>query len=103
MPVTGLTISAASARTADAQNAFAEPESTTTTAAAADLPRFVRVLQRGPGDLVRFEFAIGWPDLSAELVLPQAAFASFCDSQKATLLPAGETSPTPGLAEEDSA
>ena len=40
--------------------------------------RFVRVLQRGPGDLVRFEFAIGWPDLSVELVLPSPSFDAFC-------------------------
>jgi phenol/toluene 2-monooxygenase (NADH) P0/A0 len=27
---------------------------------------------------VRFDFAIGWPDVCVELVLPQAAFDEFC-------------------------
>ncbi len=73
--------------------------------AAADLPRYVRVLQRGPGDLVRFEFAIGWPDLSSELVLPEAAFTAFCATQKAGLLPEGEPEggahSAPGLIDEE--
>jgi phenol/toluene 2-monooxygenase (NADH) P0/A0 len=27
---------------------------------------------------VAFEFAIGWPELSVDLLLPSAAFAEFC-------------------------
>ncbi len=40
--------------------------------------KFVRVVQRYPNGLVRFDFAVGWPDLSCELVLPQAMFDDFC-------------------------
>jgi phenol hydroxylase P0 protein len=40
--------------------------------------KFVRVIERHPNGLVRFEFAVGWPDLSCELVLPQADFDEFC-------------------------
>jgi len=40
--------------------------------------RYVRVIEQGANDLVRFEFAVGWPDLSCELVLPLAAFDEFC-------------------------
>ncbi len=58
--------------------------------------RFVRVLRRGPGDLVRFEFAIGWPDLSVELVLPSASFDAFCAREHTLPWPA-ESSAEPGL------
>ncbi len=58
--------------------------------------RFVRVLQRGPGDLVRFEFAIGWPDLSVELVLPSPSFDAFC-LREHTLPWPDDTSAEPGL------
>lgn len=57
--------------------------------ASAALPRYVRVLRRGPGDLVVFEFAIGWPDLCAELVMPQQAFEDFVAAQAATVLTEG--------------
>jgi len=53
----------------------ASPAGATTTGA---LPRFVRVLQRRADGLVSFEFAIGWPELSVELLLPRAAFDTFC-------------------------
>ena len=52
--------------------------------AALDLPacdtrrRFVRVLEQRADGLVAFEFAIGWPELSVELLLPAPAFAEFC-------------------------
>lgn len=59
-----------------------------TALSAATARRFVRVLQRGPGDLVRFEFAIGWPDLCAELVLPSAAFDAFCARENTLPWPA---------------
>jgi phenol/toluene 2-monooxygenase (NADH) P0/A0 len=41
-------------------------------------PKYVRVLDRRTDGLVSFEFAIGWPDLSVELLLPDAAFTEFC-------------------------
>lgn len=48
--------------------------------------RFVRVLQRRSNGLVEFEFSIGWPDLSVELMLPEREFADFCVAQKARML-----------------
>ncbi|GLS15596.1 MULTISPECIES: phenol hydroxylase subunit [Hydrogenophaga] len=44
--------------------------------------RFVRVLERLPGGLVSFEFAIGWPELAVELLLPTAAFDTFCQAHQ---------------------
>ncbi len=44
-----------------------------------DLTRkYVCVREVGADGNVRFDFAIGWPELSVELVLPQAAFDEFC-------------------------
>lgn len=40
--------------------------------------RFVRVIEERPDGLVAFEFAIGWPELAVELMLPAPAFAAFC-------------------------
>lgn len=40
--------------------------------------RYVRVLERRADGLVSFEFAIGWPELVVELMLPSAAFDEFC-------------------------
>lgn len=40
--------------------------------------RYVKVLERMPDGLVSFEFAIGWPELSVELLLPPQAFEEFC-------------------------
>ena len=48
--------------------------------------RFVRVLQRRSNGLVEFEFSIGWPELSVELMLPERDFADFCVVQKAQVL-----------------
>jgi phenol hydroxylase P0 protein len=46
---------------------------------AVDLARkYVCVRNVGADGNVRFDFAIGWPDLCIELVLPQAAFDEFC-------------------------
>lgn len=50
--------------------------------------RFVRVLQRRSNGLVEFEFSIGWPELSVELMLPEADFEAFCSVQKARRLDA---------------
>jgi phenol hydroxylase P0 protein len=35
---------------------------------------------------VCFEFAIGWPELFVDLMLPRAAFDDFCLRQKVQLL-----------------
>lgn len=40
--------------------------------------RFVRVLEERADGMVFFEFAIGWPDLAVELLLPAPAFEAFC-------------------------
>ena len=40
--------------------------------------RFVRVKEVRSDGLVCFEFAIGWPELFVDLMLPQAAFDDFC-------------------------
>ena len=44
--------------------------------------RFVRVIDTRPDGLVAFEFAIGWPDLAVELLLPAQAFADFCATHR---------------------
>jgi len=44
--------------------------------------RFVRVLEQQPDGLVAFEFAIGWPELAVELLLPAPAFAAFCAANR---------------------
>jgi phenol/toluene 2-monooxygenase (NADH) P0/A0 len=41
--------------------------------------RFVRVTAHRADGLGAFEFAIGWPELSVDLLLPTAAFADFCE------------------------
>jgi phenol hydroxylase P0 protein len=48
--------------------------------------RFVRVLDERDDGLVAFEFAIGWPELAVELLLPAPAFAEFCAAQGAQRL-----------------
>lgn len=40
--------------------------------------RYVRITQRQPNGLVAFEFSVGWPDMSVELVLPEPLFEEFC-------------------------
>jgi phenol hydroxylase P0 protein len=47
--------------------------------------RFVRITRECHG-FVEFDFAIGWPDLSVELVLPRAAFDDFCRRNAVTFL-----------------
>ncbi len=47
--------------------------------------RFVRVLGEREG-FVEFEFAMGEPELMAELVMPRAAFETFCRVQQVEFL-----------------
>lgn len=47
-----------------------------------NLPRYVRVRSEPDATFVEFDFAIGFPDLFVELVLPQAAFTAFCDNNR---------------------
>jgi len=46
------------------------------------MPRYVRVRSEPDAAFVEFDFAIGYPDLFVELVLPKTAFASFCASNR---------------------
>lgn len=48
--------------------------------------KFVRITERRADGLVAFEFAIGWPDLALELLLPSAAFDDFCATQRVQML-----------------
>ncbi len=48
--------------------------------------KFVRIRQVRADGLVCFEFAIGWPELFVDLMLPRAAFDDFCVRQKVQLL-----------------
>jgi phenol hydroxylase P0 protein len=50
--------------------------------------RFVRVLEQRADGMVFFEFAIGWPDLAVELLLPAPAFAEFCAANRVQRLDA---------------
>lgn len=43
--------------------------------------KFVRIKQVRADGLVCFEFAIGWPELFVDLMLPQVAFDDFCVQQ----------------------
>ena len=47
---------------------------------------FVRVTGEQAGRFVEFEFAIGDPDLSIEMILPHRAFDEFCARHSATRL-----------------
>jgi phenol/toluene 2-monooxygenase (NADH) P0/A0 len=44
----------------------------------AGLPCWVRVRERRAGGFVEFDLSIGDPMLSVELILPEAAFETFC-------------------------
>ena len=47
-----------------------------------ELKRYVRVRRLVNGKFVEFDFAIGDPTLYVELILPKAAFDSFCKHNK---------------------
>jgi phenol/toluene 2-monooxygenase (NADH) P0/A0 len=54
--------------------------------------KYVRVQERHPNGLVKFEFAVGWPDLCCELVLPTSLFDDFCQQHRVEFLTGpGET------------
>ena len=61
------------------------PDAPDAPAASADVDvkrKFVRVIDERADGLVAFEFAIGWPELSVELLLPAAAFTEFCTTNR---------------------
>jgi phenol hydroxylase P0 protein len=50
--------------------------------------KYVCVRDVGLEGNVRFDFAIGWPELCVELVLPKAAFDEFCSHNQVEEMPA---------------
>jgi phenol hydroxylase P0 protein len=48
--------------------------------------KFVRVTSPENSEFVHFEFAIGWPDLSAELTLKRDQFEEFCKKHQVEFL-----------------
>lgn len=55
--------------------------------AGVDLSRkFVRVIEHRKDGFVEFEFALGDPELFAEMLLPSAAYESFCQSNAVIVL-----------------
>lgn len=50
--------------------------------------KFVRLIEVRDNGLVSFEFSIGWPELSVELMLPAPAFAEFCARERVQRLDA---------------
>ncbi len=48
--------------------------------------KFVRLIERRPDGFVEFEFAIGEPELYAEMLLPAEAYEAFCEANHVTLL-----------------
>jgi len=66
-------------------------DSTETPSGFDPMRRYVRVLETGADGFVSFEFAIGWPDLAVELLLPVAAFEEFCATHRVTRLAATAT------------
>lgn len=70
-------------------------------APAIDLSRkFVRLTERRPDGFVEFEFAIGDPELYAEMLLPAAAYESFCQVNDVTFLGPREEGPVEEGAED---
>ena len=55
--------------------------------------KFVRVMRTLPNGLIEFEFAIGDPDIAAELVMPKAAFDEFCAANQVELLTSEKDAP----------
>ena len=57
--------------------------------------KFVRVTSPPDSEFVHFEFAIGWPDLSAELTLKRDQFEEFCKKHQVEFLgPEDESAPS---------
>jgi|APSaa5957512535_1039671.scaffolds.fasta_scaffold46595_1 phenol/toluene 2-monooxygenase (NADH) P0/A0 len=53
---------------------------------------YVKVLPESNDSMVAFEFAIGWPDMTVELVLERAQFDLFCKEYSVIRLPDGPSS-----------
>ncbi|QII99140.1 phenol hydroxylase [Stutzerimonas balearica] len=48
--------------------------------------RYVRLRSEPDARFVEFDFAIGYPDMFVELVLPRQAFADFCRHNRVELM-----------------
>jgi phenol/toluene 2-monooxygenase (NADH) P0/A0 len=57
--------------------------------------RYVCVTEVRADGLVAFDFSIGWPELSVELLLPRAAFDEFCTRNQVIRLERRAEDPTP--------
>lgn len=53
--------------------------------------KYVRLIEVRKDGFVEFEFAIGEPDLCAELLMPAEAYAAFCQTNSVLHLPPRET------------
>lgn len=67
--------------------------------------KFIRIVEQRANGMVEFEFAVGEPELFVEMLLPQAAFESFCAAQglrpaPARAEPVPTDSPGPATVEE---
>jgi phenol hydroxylase P0 protein len=62
------------------------PPGTTDTGPCDVRRKYVRVRDVRADGLVCFEFAIGWPELFVDLMLPQTAFDQFCLRNQVQLL-----------------
>ena len=49
--------------------------------------RWVRVTGERAGGFIEFDFAIGEPDLTVEMILTPEAFAEFCAANQVEMLP----------------
>ncbi len=56
--------------------------------------KFVRVLGTLPNGLIEFEFAVGEPDMTVELVMPQAAFNEFCSNNRVEFMDKANSAPS---------
>lgn len=54
-----------------------------------DIPCYVRVREVRPDGFVEFDFAIGEPEISIEMILPRPAFEGFCRANHVALLGEG--------------
>jgi phenol hydroxylase P0 protein len=65
--------------------------------------KYVRVMDiRGSG-MIEFEFSVGEPEMAVELIMPEAAFAEFCQHNQVTFLGDPPESDVDAAADRDSA
>jgi len=63
--------------------------------------KYVRVMRTRSNGLIEFDFAIGDPEVSVELVMPAAAFTEFCAANQVELLT--DVAPAPADSEASDA